>query len=222
MTQKSYLYGRPWIGVLLPLVVVTLILYALLAGFWGSSGKDTTFVVLGCIAVGGLILSMIAFGVIMVGALGARVSINDEGITYQEPLAKNLRGQKKIIKSRWQDVLEVKEYLGYLGHDAIVKTVNGTFRVTSSIKGYRDLMREVRENASHLRQVPGSKFLHLVKETELGEVRKRSLPVGTKIWIGVVSIMIIMAYIFLARDFYDYLMISLAWFYVSYLVHTKK
>lgn len=214
MFGKSYGYGRPWFGIGFSLFLAVLFVYILIV----LGTKD----IVGVVVMAFMILMALAFGIVMFAAIGKKVIINGEGITYEEPFAKNLLGQKKTIKSKWDDVLEVKEYFMYGGHGLQIKTFNGTFRITPGIQGYQDLMGEIKKHTPHLRQVPGSKFLHLVKETELEGVRKRRLPVGTKIWIGVVSIMIIMAYVFLARNFYDYLMISLAWFYVGYLAHTKK
>jgi len=212
--EKTYTYGRPWFGIAFGVFLAVLFVYVLIV----LGTKD----VVGVVVMGFMILMALAFAAIMFASLGRKVIINEEGITYEEPLAKNIRGQKKKIKSRWQDVVEVKECLGYLGHDTIVKAVSGTFRVTSAIKGYRDLMTEIRRNVPHLRQAPGSKLLHLVSKTELERVRKRKLPLKIKIWIGVISAMIIWAYVVVARNWYDFFMISLAWFYVIYLVQTKK
>jgi len=215
MSEKSYSYGRSWVGIVFGLFLVTLFLYGLIR----VGTKDRVII----LTMGFMILMALAFGAIMFAALGTKITIGDGGITYQEPLAKNLKGQKKVITSRWEDILEVKGYRAYLlGQDVIVKTVNGTFRITSDIQGYRDLMGEIREHTPHLRQVPGSSLLYLVKGGKLAQVRKRKLPLKIKIWIGLISIMIIAAYVYVARSAYDFFMISLAWFYVGYLVQTRK
>lgn len=214
MFEKSYLYGRPWVGIAFGIFLAALFLYVLIS----AGTKDIVVVVV----LGFMILMALAFATIMFAAIGKKVIINNEGITYEEPLAKNLRGHKKRIKSKWQELLEVKEYIMYGGHGVQIKTINGTFRITPGIQGYQDLMKEIRDNTLHLKQVPGSKLLHLVEEGELKQARKRKLPLRTKIWIGFVSLMILWAYVFVVKSFYDFLMISLAWFYVGYLVQTKK
>ena len=214
MSERNYQYGRPWIGVVFPIFVMGLILYVVIS----STGKDiTAYLIIGFITT-----SMCAWAVLGFAMMRRRIIINGERITYYEPLAKNLLGHKKTIKSKWEEILEVKEYVAYAGHDVIIKTVNGNFRISSAIQGYRELIEEIKKHTPHLRQVPGSKLLHLVKETELGEVRKRKLPLRTKIWVGFVALTILWAYVFVAKSFYDFLMISLAWFYVIYLVQTKK
>ena len=215
MSERNYQYGRPWIGVVFPIFVMGLILYGVIS----STGKDiTAYLIIGFITA-----SMCAWAVLGFAMMRRRIIINEERITYYEPFAKNLLGHKKMISSKWEEILEVKGYSAYLlGQDVIVKTVNGSFRITSDIQGYQDLMKEIRKNTPHLRQVPGSKLLHLVSKTELEQVRKRKLPLKIKIWVGVISAVIIWAYVVVARNWYDFFMISLAWFYVIYLVETKK
>lgn len=214
MSEKSYIYGRSWFGIAFGLFLAVLFLYVLIA----IGTKDIIVVVV----IGCMILMALSFGIVMFAAIGKKVIIDDEGITYEEPLAKNLLGHKKRINSKWQELLEVKEFIMYGGHGVQIKTINGTFRITPGIQGYQDLMKEIRDNTPHLKQVLGSNLLHLVEKGELKQVRKRKLPLRTKIWIGFVSLMILSVYVFVAKSFYDFLMISLAWFYVGYLVQTKK